>query len=94
MLELTRFTNTIKKKNQHNTYNQDFRHAKKDHVDDTHDDRYRIIEAIQDRHDYTVSSWDESVVWTRYRHDRLLENNIKSLRISLEISRFWLLKQF
>ena len=51
MLELTRSTDAIEKRNQHNKYNQNSRHAKKHYIDDTHDDRHRIIEAIENRRD-------------------------------------------
>ena len=54
MLELMKFTNTIEKRNQHNKYNQDFKHAKEYHIDDTYDDKHRIIETIQDRHDLEI----------------------------------------
>ena len=54
MLELTKFTNAIEKKNQHNKYNQDSKHAKEHHIDDMHDNRHRIIEAIQNRHDLKI----------------------------------------
>ena len=51
MLELTRSTNTIKKRDQYNRYNQDFKHEKEHYVDDTYDDKHRITEAIQIYHD-------------------------------------------
>ena len=54
MLELTKSINAIEKRNQHNKYNQNSRHAKEHHIDDTHNDRYRIIEAIQNRHDLKI----------------------------------------
>ena len=54
MLELTKSTNAIEKKDQHNKYNQDSRHAKEHHIDDTHDDKHRITEAIQNHHDLEI----------------------------------------
>ena len=60
MLELTRFTNAIEKRNQHNKYNQDFKHAKEHHIDDTHNDRHRITEAIQDRYDFEIEKKEVS----------------------------------
>ena len=54
MLELTRFTNTIEKRNQYNKYNQNSKHVKEHHIDDTHDDKHRIIEATQNRHDLRI----------------------------------------
>ena len=60
MLELTRSTDAIEKEDQHNKYNQNFRHAKEHHIDDTHDDRHRITEAIQDRHDLRIEEEEVS----------------------------------
>ena len=60
MLELTKSTNAIEKKNQHNKYNQNSSHAKEHHIDDTHDDRYRIIEAIQNCHDLKIEEEEVS----------------------------------
>ena len=60
MLELTRSTNAIEKKNQHNKYNHNFKHAKEHHIDDTHNNKHRIIEAIQNRHDLKIEEKEMS----------------------------------
>ena len=60
MLELTKSTNAIEKKNQQNKYNQDFKHAKEHYIDDTHNNKHRITEAIQDRHDLKIEEKEVS----------------------------------
>ena len=60
MLELTRSIDVIKKRDQHNKYNQNFKHAKKHYIDDTHDDKHRIIEVIQNRHDLEIEKEEVS----------------------------------
>ena len=60
MLELTRSIDAIEKRNQHNKYNQDFKHAKEHHIDDTHDNRHRITSAIQNRHDFKIKEEEVS----------------------------------
>ena len=60
MLELKKFTNAIKKRDQHNKYNQNFKHTKRHYIDDTHDDRHRVIEAIQNRYDFEIKEKEVS----------------------------------
>ena len=60
MLELKRSINAIKKKDQHNKYNQNFRHTKRHYIDDTHDDKHRVTEAIQDRYDFEIEKEEVS----------------------------------
>ena len=60
ILELKKSTDAIKKKDQHNKYNQDSRHAKRHYIDNTHDDRHRITEAIQDRYDFEIEEEEVS----------------------------------
>ena len=60
MLELIRFTSAIKKKNQHNKHIQNAKHTKRHHIDDTYDDKHRIIEAIQNLHDLEIEEEEVS----------------------------------
>ena len=60
MLELTKSTDAIEKRDQHNKYDQNSKHAKEHHIDDTHDDRHNITEAIQNRHDLEIEKEEVS----------------------------------
>ena len=60
MLELTKSTNAIEKKDQYNKYNQDSKHAKEHYIDDAYDNRHRVIEAIQNRHDLKIEKEEVS----------------------------------
>ena len=57
---MTRSIDAIEQKNQFNKYNQNFKHAKEHHIDDTYDDRHRITKAIQNRHDLKIEKEEVS----------------------------------